>query len=136
MSVGVLKDVAHIAVAVNSLTEVDKWEKLLCVEKTEEYESAEQGIRVRVVHTPSIKIEFMEPMRDDSPISSFLKKNPFGGIHHLCFSCEDVKKTSTEFEAQKVRSLSRNASMGVEGRPIAFFHPHDLSGVLLEIEEK
>jgi methylmalonyl-CoA/ethylmalonyl-CoA epimerase len=37
-------------------------------------------------------IELIEPSKDHSPVSNFLKKRG-GGLHHICFEVDDLEKT-------------------------------------------
>ena len=38
------------------------------------------------------RIEFLEPLGEGSPIAGFLGKQPSGGIHHVCYEVEDLRK--------------------------------------------
>jgi methylmalonyl-CoA/ethylmalonyl-CoA epimerase len=40
-------------------------------------------------------IELLEPAGEDSPISNFLKKRG-GGLHHICFEVNDIKRTTDD----------------------------------------
>jgi methylmalonyl-CoA/ethylmalonyl-CoA epimerase len=96
-----------------------------------------QGVRLAYVELPNARIELMEPARPDSPISRFLEKNPAGGIHHLCVSVEDVAATGAGLARKGVRVLGEGReSRNVHGERIAFVHPKDFLGTLLELEEK
>src|SRR3978361_1870715 len=50
----------------------------------------EHGVTTVFVTLPNTKIEFIEPLGENSPISNFLERNPDGGIHHLCFEVADI----------------------------------------------
>jgi methylmalonyl-CoA/ethylmalonyl-CoA epimerase len=40
-------------------------------------------------------IELLEPAGESSPISNFLKKRG-GGLHHICFEVNDIKRTTDD----------------------------------------
>ena len=42
------------------------------------------------VELPNAKIELLEPLGDHSPVAEFLKRNPAGGMHHLCYEVDDI----------------------------------------------
>ena len=42
--------------------------------------NAEQGVRLACVELANARIELMEPLGPDSPISKFLDKHPAGGV--------------------------------------------------------
>jgi methylmalonyl-CoA/ethylmalonyl-CoA epimerase len=78
----------------------------------------QQGVRLAYVDLQGAKIELMEPSRPDSPVAKFLERNPRGGIHHFCLGVESVEATARELVER-----------------IAFIHPQDFLGALVEIEE-
>ena len=97
----------------------------------------EQGVRLAYVVLPNARIELMEPARPDSPIAKFLEKNPAGGIHHFCINVDDVTATRTGLAGKGVRVLGEGKeSRNVHGERIAFVHPKDFLGALVELEEK
>jgi methylmalonyl-CoA/ethylmalonyl-CoA epimerase len=98
--------------------------------------NAEQGVRLAYVELGSGKIELMEPSRSDSPIAKFLERNPKGGIHHFCLGVDDVAKAAHAFAENGVRVLDAGRPQcNVPGEPIAFLHPGDFLGALVELEQ-
>lgn len=98
--------------------------------------NAEQGVRMAYVEFANAKIELMEPSRPDSPVMKFLEKNPHGGIHHLCLGVDSVDATAGALGAQGVRVLGEGKqTRNVHGERIAFVHPKDFLGALVELEE-
>ena len=98
-------------------------------------ELPERGIKVTKVHAENVTLEIISPLRDDSEVSKFLqKKGP--GLHHLCFSSSDVHSDVSEMNARGVRLIPDSLKPGAEGRPVAFFHPKDFEGILVELEEE
>jgi methylmalonyl-CoA/ethylmalonyl-CoA epimerase len=78
----------------------------------------------------------MEPSRPDSPVSKFLEKNPSGGIHHFCLEVDDVAATAAGISKQGARVLGDGREQrNVHGERIAFVHPKDFLGALVELEE-
>ena len=96
----------------------------------------QQGVRLAYVELPNARIELMEPSRADSPIAKFLEKNPKGGIHHFCLGVDSVDTTSEAIAAKGVRVLGDGKpQLNVHGERIAFVHPKDFLGALVELEE-
>jgi len=96
----------------------------------------EQGVRMTYVDLGNAKIELMEPSRADSPVAKFLERNPKGGIHHFCLGVEDVGQTTQELAAAGVQVLGAGkVQLNVHGERIAFVHPKDFLGALVELEE-
>ncbi len=96
----------------------------------------EQGVRIAYVELPNARIELMEPSRTDSPVSKFLERNPHGGIHHFCLSVDDVPAAAASIAARGAKVLGEGKeSRNVYGERIAFVHPKDFLGALVELEE-
>lgn len=96
----------------------------------------QQGVRLAYVDLGNAKIELMEPARADSPVAKFLERNPRGGIHHFCLKVDDVDATAADAKAQGVRVLGDGKpQLNVHGERIAFVHPQDFLGALVELEE-
>jgi len=97
----------------------------------------QQGVRMAYVDLPNARIELMEPSRPDSPIAKFLERNPAGGIHHFCLNVDDVPATSAGIAQKGARVLGDGKeARNVHGERIAFVHPKDFLGALVELEEK
>jgi methylmalonyl-CoA/ethylmalonyl-CoA epimerase len=98
--------------------------------------NAEQGVRLAYVELGSARIELMEPSRPDSPVAKFLERNPKGGIHHFCLGVDDVEEAARGFAGNGVRVLgSGKPQHNVAGDRIAFIHPGDFLGALVELEQ-
>lgn len=98
--------------------------------------NAEQGVRMTYIDLGNAKIELMEPSGPDSPIAKFLVRNPKGGIHHFCLGVDSVEKTTGELTAAGVQVLGGGkVQLNVHGERIAFVHPKDFLGALIELEE-
>jgi methylmalonyl-CoA/ethylmalonyl-CoA epimerase len=96
----------------------------------------EQGVRLAYVELSNARIELMEPARADSPIAKFLERNPNGGIHHFCLAVDSVDSTAEAIAGNGVRVLGGGkAQRNVHGERIAFVHPADFLGALVELEE-
>ena len=96
----------------------------------------QQGVRLAYVEFANGKIELMEPSRPDSPIAKFLERNPKGGIHHFSLSVDDMEQTAQTLRAGGVRLLGDGKPQrNVAGERIAFVHPADFLGALVELEQ-
>ena len=96
----------------------------------------QQGVRLAYVELAGGKIELMEPSRPDSPIAKFLERNPKGGIHHFSLSVDDMGVRAHTLVANGVRILGDGKPQhNVAGERIAFIHPADFLGALVELEQ-
>jgi methylmalonyl-CoA/ethylmalonyl-CoA epimerase len=93
-----------------------------------------QGVRVCFIDAPNAQIELIEPYDDTSPIAGFLRRNPAGGQHHLCFEVPDITAAVADLKAKGATILG-DPRIGAHGTPIVFIHPRDMGGVLVELME-
>jgi len=49
-----------------------------------------QKVRQLFLTDGATTIEFLEPLREDSPLQAFLKRNPTGGLIHLALEVPDL----------------------------------------------
>jgi methylmalonyl-CoA/ethylmalonyl-CoA epimerase len=100
----------------------------------------EHGVTTVFVELPGSmsgsKVELLEPLGENSPIANFLKRNPDGGVHHLCFEVEDIIAARDKLKAQGARILGDGEpKTGAHGKKVLFLHPKDFGGVLIELEQ-
>ena len=95
----------------------------------------EQGVRLAYADLGNARIELMEPLRPDSPVAKFLERNPKGGIHHFSLGVDDMAATADGLRRDGVRILGDGSPQyNVAGERIAFIHPGDFLGALVELE--
>jgi len=135
--------VSHIGIAVADLeAAIRKYSLLLGQSPGEVDEVADQKVRVAIFAGPAGKdnhlggrVELLAPTSKTSPISKFLERKG-EGLHHICIYVEDIEKKLAELKAAGVRLIDEVPRVGAEGNRIAFVHPADSSGVLIELEER
>ena len=127
----------HIGVATPSIERsVDTYRTLLGATAIgEPFDLPAQGVRVCFIDAPNTQIELIEPLDDGSPIAGFLRRNPAGGQHHLCFEVPDIDAAVADLTAKGATSLGA-PRIGAHGTPIVFVHPRDMGGLLVELMEQ
>jgi methylmalonyl-CoA/ethylmalonyl-CoA epimerase len=128
---------SHVSIVVPDLAAAAaRLKKLYALEVGAVRVNEEQGVRLAYVELANARIELMEPSRPDSPIAKFLERNPRGGIHHFCLAVDKVDETTAQLTADGVRVLGDGKpQLNVHGERIAFVHPADFLGALVELEE-
>ena len=96
----------------------------------------EHGVTTVFVELPNTKIELLGELGADSPIAGFLRRNPSGGVHHVCYEVEDLEAACTRLRTRGARVLGDGRpKIGAHGKPVVFLHPKDLCGTLVELEQ-
>ena len=129
--------VNHIAIAVPNITKAsDMWQKALGANVSKPQTLPEHGVKVVFIESPNTKVELLEPLNENSPISKFLIKNPNGGMHHICYEVGDLKSASEKLKEVGATILGDGKpKIGAHGNPVIFLKPSDFSGTLIELEE-
>ena len=92
MKIGVNK-IEHIGIAVKSLDiSIPLFEKLLGTNCYNIEEVQDQNVRTAFFLIGEIKIELLESINDEGPISNFLT-NKGEGIHHIAFKVDNVNQS-------------------------------------------
>ena len=124
--------IRHLGIAVDSIEDrLTMWESLgLKSDHTEEVES--EGVTTAHIKIGDYEIELLEPMGKDTPVGKFVdKKGP--GIHHLALEVENIEESLAKAKKNGLKPIGEAPRPGADNTLIAFFHPKDTGGVLLEI---
>jgi methylmalonyl-CoA/ethylmalonyl-CoA epimerase len=111
----------HIGLVVQSIEETARhWEELFGYRrKSSTVLNTRQKVRVLFLGKPgSLTLKLVEPAGTDSPVSALAKKG--GGLHHLCFRCENVQISATELQ-------KKGAVLMVRPQPGEAFNGHDIA---------
>ena len=76
-----------------------------------------QKVNVCFLNMDNGFLELIEPISDDSPVSTFASKG--GGIHHICFEVKDIHSTISEMKNKGARVIVEPV-LGFENRLISF----------------
>jgi methylmalonyl-CoA/ethylmalonyl-CoA epimerase len=95
--------------------------------------------KVRVVFLSkkgSLPVKLVEPTEQTSPVFLFARRG--GGLHHLCFKCENMKTQIPILEGKGVRILVRpEPGEAFNNKDIAFFLVNNSLNVeLIDTDEK
>ena len=96
-------------------------------------ELPELGVSLLYVELPTSRLELLHPNGPKSPITSFLAKNPTGGLHHIGLEVVDMDAAIALCKSRNIRTLTEFPKMGSHGHPLIFLHPKDCGGVLIEL---
>lgn len=128
----------HVAIAVPDMAAASAiYRDTLGAKLTEPQILPEHGVTVVFIDVGNTKIELLEPLSSESPISAFLVKNPSGGIHHVCYEVPDILSARDRLKEQGARVLGDGEpKLGAHGKPVLFLHPKDFNGTLIELEQE
>ena len=125
----------HVGVAVKDADAALKlFEGLLGLKVQGSETVPEQKVRTVFLPVGETEVELLEATAPDSPIARFLEKRG-EGVQHIAFRVENIEEALAELEVKGVTLIDRKPRIGAGGKKIAFLHPRDTLGVLVELSE-
>jgi len=127
----------HVAIAVPDLSAASaQYRDTLGARVGAPQDEPAHGVTVVFIDLPNTRIELLCPLGEDSPIRSFLARNPAGGLHHICYEVADILVARDRLVAAGARILGDGSpKSGAHGKPVLFLHPKDFNGTLIELEQ-
>ncbi len=97
------------------------------------HEETFDGLRVVFLDVGNGYLELLEPLGDGT-ISRYLDEHG-PGIHHLAFETGDVETALERAQELDISLVDEEPRPGAWGHEVAFLHPKDTGGVLVEFVE-
>lgn len=123
----------HLGIVVKSIEEgIIKWENVFYYEQmTKIVINTIQKVRVVFLKKKdSITIKLIEPLDQNSPVYRFAKNG--GGLHHICFRCDDLNNEIYRFKDMGFRILTEpEPGEAFCNEKIAFIYAKD--GINIEL---
>jgi len=125
--------VSHIGIAVEALAEsLPFFRDVLGLRQVKLDDS--DGARIVGFSAGEPLVELLEADDPASPLARFVAKRG-AGIHHICFSVDDLDATLERCRAAGIQLIDEKPRIGAEGKRIAFLHPKSTGGVLVELSD-
>jgi methylmalonyl-CoA epimerase len=129
-------EIDHIGIAVNDLKEaMSIYSDIIGLEFKGTEEIEDQKIIHATFLAGGVKIELVQPTHPDSPVGKFIEKRG-QGMHHIAYRVENIDESLEELKSKGVNLIDEKARIGADGARIAFIHPKDMKGVLIEFVER
>ena len=126
----------HIGIAVKDLDVAEKtYTQLLGVAPYKRETVASQQVTTSFFKVGESKIELLFPTAPESPIAKFLQTKG-EGMHHTAFLVKNIEASLAQLKAQGFRLINETPILGADQKRIAFVHPKDTAGVLIELCEQ
>jgi methylmalonyl-CoA/ethylmalonyl-CoA epimerase len=80
-------------------------------------------------------VELLQSTHVDGPVAKFIEAKG-EGIQHIAYRVENIEEALAELKAKGIRLIDEKPRKGAGGAKIAFIHPKETNGVLVEICER
>ena len=120
----------HVGIATDDAAALaEQYEVLLDIDIA--HEETFEGMRVVFLDFGNGYFELLEPVEDDNAIASYLDRKG-SGIHHLALATVDIEDALARAERMGIELIDEDPREGAWGHDVAFLHPQDTGGILLE----
>jgi len=125
----------HLGIAVNSIESALKfYSEILGLKLEGEEVIADQKVKTAFLPIGDTEVELLESIAPDGPVAKFVEKKG-EGLHHIAFKVDGLDSVLRELEKKGVQLIDSTPRIGAGNKRIAFLHPKDTFGVLVELSE-
>lgn len=130
-----LLNLDHVAIAVADLDGViAEYRRQYGVEPLYREVVEEQGVEEAMIPVGGSYVQLLRPLSDETPVGRFLTKNG-PGLHHVAYAVPSIDAALAHLKSEGVRLIDEEPRIGGRGAKIAFVHPKELAGTLIELVE-
>jgi methylmalonyl-CoA/ethylmalonyl-CoA epimerase len=129
----VILDIDHVGIAVEDLdAAVERYRRTLGVEPSHRERVEDQGVEEVLFAVGTSFVQLLGALGQDTPVGVFLaKRGP--GMHHVAYRVDDVAASLSRLRDEGVTPIDEVPRRGSRDTLIAFVHPKDMEGVLVEL---
>ena len=125
----------HVGIAVANLDEaIDRFGTLYGVDVMYRHVVEAQGVEEAMLPVGGSFIQLLQPLAPDTPVGRFLEARG-EGVHHVAFAVADLEIALRHLEDSGSRLIDTKPRPSARGTQIAFVHPKDFAGTLIELVE-
>jgi methylmalonyl-CoA/ethylmalonyl-CoA epimerase len=130
-----LTQIDHVGIAVSDLGEaVERYRRTFGIEPVHRERMDDQGVEEVLFAVGESFVQLLGALGPDTPVGRFLgKRGP--GVHHVGFRVASVADALEHLRAEGIGLIDEAPRPGSRGTTIAFVHPKDTGGVLIELVE-
>jgi len=130
-----LLNLDHVGIAVHDLDRaLDTYREHYRVEPLYRETVEAQGVEEAMIPVGGSFVQLLQPLGADTPVGRFLESRG-EGLHHIAFAVASIDDALEHLKAEGSRLVDETARPGGRGTRIAFVHPADLTGTLIELVE-
>ncbi len=130
-----LLNLDHVAIAVNDLDRaIEGYADRYNVDPLYRETVESQGVEEAMIPVGGSFIQLLRPLGPETSVGRFLSKRG-EGLHHVAYAVLSIEAALAHLEQRGARLIDDEPRVGGRGTRIAFVHPGDLSGTLIELVE-
>jgi methylmalonyl-CoA/ethylmalonyl-CoA epimerase len=132
----VLTEIDHVAIAVNDLeAAIAYYRETFGCDVTHREVVERDGVEEALLKVADSYIQLLTPVRGDSPVAKYLEKKG-EGLHHVGYRVDDCAAALDRVKAEGHQVIDEVPRPGSRGTTVAFVHPKQAFGTLIELVEE
>ena len=131
-----IKHIDHIGIAVKSIAQAGRfYTDVLGLSIQGTATVADQKVNVAFLPIADSELELLESTEPDGPVARYIESRG-EGIQHIAYRVESIDEALAELKEKGIRLIDSEPRNGAGGARIAFIHPKETNGVLVELCER
>ena len=131
-----LTQIDHVGIAVADLdASVERYVRVFGLQPMHRERVEDQGVEEVLFAAGASFIQLLAALGPDTPVGRFLERRG-PGVHHVGYRVHDVALALQDLRTEGVTLIDERPRAGSRGTTIAFVHPKDMGGVLVELVQE
>jgi methylmalonyl-CoA/ethylmalonyl-CoA epimerase len=125
----------HVGIAVSDLdAAIERYRARFGIEPLYREVVESQGVEEAMMPVGGSFVQLLMPLAPDTPVGRFVAARG-EGMHHIAFAVVDIEAALEHLRSEGARLIDETPRAGGRGARIAFVHPTDTTGTLIELVE-
>lgn len=125
----------HVAIAVHDLDDaISGYRSRYDIRPLYREVVESQGVEEAMIPVGGSFVQLLRPLTPETPVGRFLEKKG-EGLHHVAYAVVNIEASLSHLAAEGAQLIDETPRIGGRGAKIAFVHPADLAGTLIELVE-
>jgi methylmalonyl-CoA/ethylmalonyl-CoA epimerase len=131
-----LRKIEHVAVAVSDMdAAIEHYRDVWGLEVEHRERVEDQGVEEAMLSLGESHLQLLAPSGADTTVARFLDRRG-EGLHHIAYEVDDLEAALSELKAKGVELIDEAPRPGGRGHMVAFVHPRDNHGLLVELIQR
>jgi methylmalonyl-CoA/ethylmalonyl-CoA epimerase len=131
-----LHKIEHIALAVGDLdATIAFYRDVWGLEVSHRERVEDQGVEEAMLPLGESHLQLLAPTGPDTTVGKFVERRG-EGIHHIAYEVDDLESALAELKSKGVKLIDERPRRGGRGHMVAFVHPRNNHGILVELIQR
>ena len=131
-----LERIEHVALAVSDLeAAIAHYRDTWGLEVSHRGRVEDQGVEEAMLPLGDSHLQLLAPTGPDTTVGKFLERRG-EGLHHIAYEVDDLEGALQTLKDRGVRLIDEKPRRGGRGHMVAFVHPGDNHGLLVELIQR